>query len=56
MRNRAQAAGPRGAGVLAALSYALAPWLVVDAGVDLGLVSDRALSVFAGFSVAPVHL
>jgi hypothetical protein len=52
----AQPVSPRDGGLLVALSYTAAPWLVLDGGTDLGLVSDRALSVFIGFTVSPVHL
>jgi hypothetical protein len=42
------------AGLLLALSYAIFPWLVVDAGGDIGFVqATRAYSVFAGLTVIP---
>ena len=45
----------RDAGVLLALSYSVASWLVLDAGADLGLVSERSLSVFAGLTLSPTR-
>ncbi|HWE29751.1 MAG TPA: hypothetical protein VHB97_17195 [Polyangia bacterium] len=48
---------PHDGGVLAALAYAPRPWIVLDVGVDAGLVqSQRSLSVFAGATLLPVTL
>jgi hypothetical protein len=48
---------PRDAGLLGALSYSPVPWLVLDIGADVGLVSaTRAVSAFVGFTIAPVRL
>jgi hypothetical protein len=52
----AQPVSSRDAGVLLAVSYSAASWLVLDAGADLGLVSERSLSVFAGITVSPARL
>ncbi|HET9155087.1 MAG TPA: hypothetical protein VFN91_00390 [Myxococcaceae bacterium] len=44
------------AGILTAVSYSVRPWLVLDAGVDVGLVhSTRVWSAFAGVTVIPVR-
>jgi hypothetical protein len=51
----AQPVSSRDAGVLVALSYSVASWLVLDAGADLGLVSERSLSVFAGLTLSPTR-
>jgi hypothetical protein len=46
----------RDAGVLLALAWQAADWLVFDGGCDLGLLSaERSLSVFAGFTLTPVR-
>lgn len=47
---------PRDSGVLAALSYQAASWLVLDGGADLGIVSGRSFSIFAGVTFSPVRL
>jgi hypothetical protein len=48
---------PKDAGLLAALAYAPAPWLVFDAGGDLGLIrSTRNGSAFIGLTVIPVKI
>jgi hypothetical protein len=52
----AQPVAPRDAGVLLAVSYNLATWLVLDGGADLGLASGRSLSAFAGLTFSPAHL
>jgi hypothetical protein len=45
------------AGVLVALSYQPAHWVVVDAGYDVGLIpATRRSSVFVGMTVIPVAL
>ena len=47
----------RDAGVLFALAWQAADWLVLDGGGDLGLLSAaRSLSVFAGFTLTPARL
>ena len=44
---------PRDAGILAAASWAPRPWLVFDAGPDVGLVhATRVVSAFVGVTVA----
>ena len=46
----------RDAGVLLALAWQGADWLVFDGGCDLGLLSaERSLSVFAGVTLTPVR-
>jgi hypothetical protein len=48
---------PRDAGLLAAVSYAPRPWLVLDAGPDVGLVhATRTISAFVGVTIDPVAL
>jgi hypothetical protein len=47
---------PRDAGLLFAVSYNLTSCFVLDGGVDIGLLSDRTLSLFAGLSVSPGRL
>jgi hypothetical protein len=43
------------AGVLMAMAYAVKPWLVVDAGGDVGLVrSTRSFTLFVGMTVIAV--
>jgi hypothetical protein len=45
----------RDAGLRGALTYSPRPWLVIDAGADLGLYfSTRRYTVFAGLTVIPV--
>jgi hypothetical protein len=45
------------AGLLMALSYSPKPWLVLDAGADLGFIhSTRGWSAFAGMTIIPVQL
>jgi hypothetical protein len=51
----APAAG-RDAGILGALSFAARPWLVLDAGCDVGLTASRAVTIFVGATVIPVDL
>jgi hypothetical protein len=47
----------RDAGVLSAISYQPRPWLVIDAGPDVGLVRDtRTVSAFVGVTIDPVAL
>jgi hypothetical protein len=47
----------RDAGVLLALSWQLADWLVLDGGADVGLLSAASsLSLFAGFILTPGRL
>jgi hypothetical protein len=54
---RAQPLAPRDAGLLLAASYSPRPWIVLDAGGDLGLVrSTRAASAFVGLTVVPIVL
>jgi hypothetical protein len=46
---------PEDGGLLVALAYAARPWIVLDAGGDIGYFpSQRAFSVFAGMTIVPV--
>ncbi len=48
---------PRDGGVRGVVSFAPRPWIVLDAGADVGFFwSQRACSVFAGVSVLPFQL
>jgi hypothetical protein len=53
---RAEPVAPRDAGLLSAISYSAASWLVLDGGADFGLSSGRSLSVFAGLTFSPARL
>ncbi|HEX3765866.1 MAG TPA: transporter [Kofleriaceae bacterium] len=47
----------RDSGILAAVTYSLRTWLVLDAGADAGLVrSTRTVSAFAGVTAIPARL
>jgi hypothetical protein len=51
----AKAFGPRDAGVLLALAFSPKPWLVLDAGVDIGLFRDvRGYTAMGGVTFIPV--
>jgi len=52
----AQPVSARDAGVLLALSYNVARWLVLDGGADFGLLRERSLSIFADLTLSPAHL
>ncbi len=54
---RADGLAPEDSGVLLALALQPWPWVVLDAGVDVGLIpGTRQLSAFAGVTVIPVDL
>jgi hypothetical protein len=47
---------PMDAGVLMAISFSPKPWLVIDAGADVGLVRQtRVVSAFTGLTIVPVR-
>jgi hypothetical protein len=47
---------PRDGGAIAAVGYALRPWLVFDAAVDVVFADQSSVAGIAGVSVAPAHL
>jgi hypothetical protein len=47
---------PHDAGAMAALAYAVRPWLVVDAAVEYVIADHRSVTGLAGLSIAPIRL
>jgi hypothetical protein len=52
----AEPLAPRDAGAIAAVGYALRPWLVLDAAVDVVFADQGSVAGIAGVSVAPARL
>lgn len=53
---RAGSTAQRDAGAIAAVAFAVRPWCVVDAAIDLVATDPRALEALAGISLAPARL
>jgi hypothetical protein len=52
----AEPLAPRDGGAIAAVAFAVRPWLVIDAAIDGVAIGPHALAGLAGVSIAPVRI